>query len=145
MLTLFADFRCCGGDQVEVVVMGAERPVKSASRGVVTFMSTSRPDDVRNLKKALAELSRNLLTRAPYPVRVRGAVCIESFIFRFCIWFSILFCGFQENLKVSNRDFSGAARCQEKRSFEILGICAGKKRAQNAIKSVGHLEKRLLY
>lgn len=49
--------------------MGEDRPVKEAPRGVVTFMSTSRDADVRQLTKALKKLSANFLERFRYPVR----------------------------------------------------------------------------
>lgn len=56
--------------------MGGDRPVKDSPRGVVTLMSTSRPNDVRELKKALGKLSSNFLQQFPYPVRLlcRNAV-----------------------------------------------------------------------
>lgn len=55
--------------QLEVVVMGGDREVKASPRGVVTYMATSREEDLRHLRKSLEALSKNFLQRFAYPVR----------------------------------------------------------------------------
>lgn len=55
-------------EQVAVVTMGGDRNVKTSPRGVVTYMSTSREEDLRQLRKSLEALSKNFLQRHAYPV-----------------------------------------------------------------------------
>ena len=52
-----------------MVTLGGDRKVKESPLGVVTYMSTSRDEDLNLLKKSLEALSRNFLRRYPYPVR----------------------------------------------------------------------------
>eukprot|EP00904_Undaria_pinnatifida_P008161 jgi/Undpi1/4475/HiC_scaffold_17.g07829.m1 len=56
--------------QVEVVTLGGDRKVKESPLGVVTYMSTSRDEDLNLLRKSLEALSRNFLRRYPYPVAI---------------------------------------------------------------------------
>ncbi|CAM9651713.1 unnamed protein product, partial [Laminaria digitata] len=56
--------------QVAVVTMGGDRNVKTSPRGVVTYMSTSREEDLRQLRKSLEALSKNFLQRHAYPVAI---------------------------------------------------------------------------
>ncbi|CAN0184440.1 unnamed protein product [Ascophyllum nodosum] len=56
--------------QVGVVTVGGNKEVKASPRGVVTLMSTSRSDDIMNLKKALRALSKNFLRKHAYPVAI---------------------------------------------------------------------------
>lgn len=48
--------------------MGEDKPVKDSPLGVVTYMTTSRKDDIRSLKKSLQGLSKNFLSQHRYPV-----------------------------------------------------------------------------
>lgn len=48
--------------------MGEDRSVKDAPLGVVTYMSTSRTDDIKSLKNSLQALSENFLSEHRYPV-----------------------------------------------------------------------------
>ncbi|CAM9717769.1 unnamed protein product [Scytosiphon promiscuus] len=60
--------------QVEVTTLGADKPASSSPRGVVTYMSTSLPDDVRQLRLSLDAISRAFLNKHPYPVRRKTAL-----------------------------------------------------------------------
>lgn len=59
----------CPISQIEVVTMGEKKRVKDSPRGVVTYMSTSRTDDIAALTQSLQMLSKSFLAQHPYPVR----------------------------------------------------------------------------
>lgn len=59
----------CPISQIEVVTMGEKKRVKDSPRGVVTYMSTSRTDDITALTQSLQTLSKSFLAQHPYPVR----------------------------------------------------------------------------
>ncbi|CAM9458015.1 unnamed protein product [Ectocarpus sp. 4 AP-2014] len=56
--------------QLEVVTMGEKKLVKDSPRGVVTYMSTSRTDDITALTQSLQTLSKSFLAQHPYPVAI---------------------------------------------------------------------------
>lgn len=48
--------------------MGEDKPVKDSPLGVVTYMTTSRKDDISSLMGSLRSLSNNFLSQHRYPV-----------------------------------------------------------------------------
>lgn len=50
------------------MTLGGDRPVKGSPRGVVTYMSTSLPKDLKNLMNSLEHLAFSFLRTHAYPV-----------------------------------------------------------------------------